>query len=89
MTLVDVRRFLHTNENCRNVDHLEAWYAPLFGLRTVMRSVASDTDGMATYPPYTFPLPGTPIEDGLTILFLRDPDDIVVELVQRPRSFFR
>lgn len=45
--------------------------------------------GMATYPPYTFPLPGTPIDGGLTILFLRDPDGIVVELVQRPRSQFR
>ncbi|MCU1345876.1 MAG: hypothetical protein JWL70_2142 [Acidimicrobiia bacterium] len=47
------------------------------------------TAGMATYPPYTFPLPGTPIDDGLTILFLRDPNGIVIELVQRPRSFFR
>jgi catechol 2,3-dioxygenase-like lactoylglutathione lyase family enzyme len=45
--------------------------------------------GMATYPPYTFPLPGTPIGEGLTILFLRDPNGIVVELVQRPRSFFK
>lgn len=45
--------------------------------------------GLATYPPYTFPLPGTPIGEGLTILFLRDPDGIVVELVQRPRAFFR
>jgi len=26
---------------------------------------------------------------GLTILFIRDPDGILVELVQRPRSFFR
>ncbi|MCU1345875.1 MAG: hypothetical protein JWL70_2141 [Acidimicrobiia bacterium] len=45
--LVEVRRFLHTNYNCRNVDLLEAWYSPLFGLRTVMRSVAQDTDGIA------------------------------------------
>jgi catechol 2,3-dioxygenase-like lactoylglutathione lyase family enzyme len=44
---------------------------------------------LAVYPPYTFALPGTPITDGLTILFIRDPDGILVELVQRPRSFFR
>jgi catechol 2,3-dioxygenase-like lactoylglutathione lyase family enzyme len=45
--------------------------------------------GVAVYPPYTFALPGTPITEGLTILFIRDPDGILVELVQRPRSFFR
>jgi len=44
---------------------------------------------LAAYPPYTFALPGTPITDGLTILFIRDPDGILVELVQRPRSFFK
>jgi catechol 2,3-dioxygenase-like lactoylglutathione lyase family enzyme len=47
------------------------------------------TAGVATYPPYTFPLPGTPIGEGLTILFLRDPDGIVVELVERPQDRFR
>ena len=45
--------------------------------------------GVATYPPYTFQLPGTPISDGLTILFIRDPNGILVELVHRPRSIFR
>ena len=45
--------------------------------------------GVSVNPPYTFGLPGTPITDGLTILFLRDPDGVLVELVQRPRSFFR
>ncbi|MEW6471520.1 MAG: VOC family protein [Actinomycetota bacterium] len=46
-------------------------------------------DGLATQPPYTFQLPGTRITEGLTILFLRDPDGILVELVERPRSFFQ
>lgn len=45
-------------------------------------------DRVASQPPYTFQLPGTAITDGLTILFLRDPDGILVELVHRPRSFF-
>ncbi|HEY6509857.1 MAG TPA: VOC family protein, partial [Vicinamibacterales bacterium] len=45
--------------------------------------------GVAIYPPYTFQLPGTKIADGLTILFIRDPDGILVELVQRPRAIFR
>jgi catechol 2,3-dioxygenase-like lactoylglutathione lyase family enzyme len=45
--------------------------------------------GVAVNPPYTFQLPGTPIADGLTILFIRDPDGILVELVQRSRSIFR
>jgi len=45
--------------------------------------------GVATYPPYTFELPGTPISEGLTILFIRDPNGILVELVHRPRSIFR
>jgi catechol 2,3-dioxygenase-like lactoylglutathione lyase family enzyme len=47
------------------------------------------TDGVAGPPPYTFPLPGTKITDGLTILFIRDPDGIMVELVERPRSIFQ
>jgi catechol 2,3-dioxygenase-like lactoylglutathione lyase family enzyme len=37
--------------------------------------------------PEYFRLPGTPIE-GLWIAFLRDPDGIVVELVERPESSF-
>jgi catechol 2,3-dioxygenase-like lactoylglutathione lyase family enzyme len=45
--------------------------------------------GIARHPPYTFALPGTPITEGLTILFIRDPDGILVELVERPPSFFR
>ena len=45
--------------------------------------------GLAIQPPYTFPLPGTKITQGLTILFLRDPDGILVELVERPASHFR
>jgi catechol 2,3-dioxygenase-like lactoylglutathione lyase family enzyme len=44
--------------------------------------------GMAVQPPYTFAMPGTKITDGLTILFIRDPDGILVELVERPRSHF-
>jgi catechol 2,3-dioxygenase-like lactoylglutathione lyase family enzyme len=45
--------------------------------------------GIARQPPTTFALPGTPITEGLTILFIRDPDGILVELVERPRSYFR
>jgi catechol 2,3-dioxygenase-like lactoylglutathione lyase family enzyme len=46
-------------------------------------------EGMAIQPPTTFALPGTKITEGLTILFLRDPDDVLVELVERPASLFR
>ncbi|MFF1732111.1 VOC family protein [Streptomyces sp. NPDC058247] len=35
--------------------------------------------------PVWIPLPGTPL-GGLTVMFLRDPDGVVVELVERPRS---
>jgi catechol 2,3-dioxygenase-like lactoylglutathione lyase family enzyme len=45
--------------------------------------------GIARQPPYTFTLPGTPITDGLTIIFVRDPDGVLVELVERPRSLFQ
>jgi catechol 2,3-dioxygenase-like lactoylglutathione lyase family enzyme len=41
--------------------------------------------GVPRVPPYTFQLPGTKLTDGLTILFIRDPDGILVELVDRPR----
>ena len=34
---------------------------------------------------YTFQLPGTKLTDGLTMVFIRDPDGILVELVDRPR----
>jgi catechol 2,3-dioxygenase-like lactoylglutathione lyase family enzyme len=44
--------------------------------------------GITRQPPYTFQLPGTKLTDGLTILFLRDPNGILVELVHRPRSHF-
>ena len=44
------------------------------------------TMGVARQPPYTFQLPGTPLTNGLTILFIRDPDGILVELVGRPRQ---
>jgi catechol 2,3-dioxygenase-like lactoylglutathione lyase family enzyme len=44
--------------------------------------------GMAVQPPYTFAMPGTKITEGLTILFIRDPDGILVELVERPRAHF-
>jgi catechol 2,3-dioxygenase-like lactoylglutathione lyase family enzyme len=44
--------------------------------------------GIAKQPPYTFILPGTPLTNGLTILFIRDPDGVLVELVERPRSEF-
>jgi len=41
--------------------------------------------GVPRQPPYTFQLPGTKLTDGLTIMFIRDPDAILVELVDRPR----
>lgn len=41
--------------------------------------------GVPRQTPYTFQLPGTPLTEGLTILFIRDPDNILVELVDRPR----
>jgi hypothetical protein len=44
--------------------------------------------GVPRVPPYTFQLPGTKLTDGLTILFIRDPDGILVELVDRPRKLF-
>jgi catechol 2,3-dioxygenase-like lactoylglutathione lyase family enzyme len=42
-------------------------------------------EGVARQLPYTFQLPGTKLTDGLTILFLREPDGLLVELVDRPR----
>ena len=45
--------------------------------------------GLAIQPPAHHDLEGTPIKEGLTILFIRDPDKVLVELVERPRSFFR
>ena len=46
-------------------------------------------EGLAGHAPYHFALPGTKISEGLTILFFRDPDGIVCELFERPRSFFQ
>jgi catechol 2,3-dioxygenase-like lactoylglutathione lyase family enzyme len=45
--LVEVRRLLHTNYNCRNVALLERWYGELFAMKPVMKSVADDTHGIA------------------------------------------
>jgi catechol 2,3-dioxygenase-like lactoylglutathione lyase family enzyme len=41
--------------------------------------------GMPRQYPYTFQLPGTKLTDGLTMMFIRDPDLMLVELVDRPR----
>lgn len=45
--------------------------------------------GVACQPPCRLMLPGTPITEGLAIMFIRDPDDVIVELVERPRSHLR
>jgi catechol 2,3-dioxygenase-like lactoylglutathione lyase family enzyme len=42
--------------------------------------------GVARQNSYTFQLPGTKLTDGLTMVFIRDPDGILVELVDRPRQ---
>ncbi len=55
------------------VDDIEATYRALMSV------------GVPRQPPYTFQLPGTKLTDGLTIMFIRDPDLILVELVDRPR----
>jgi catechol 2,3-dioxygenase-like lactoylglutathione lyase family enzyme len=55
------------------VDDIEATYRALMSA------------GVPRQPPYTFQLPGTKLTDGLTIMFIRDPDGILVELVDRPR----
>ena len=47
---------------------------------------ALDGAGIARQSPYTFQLPGTKLTDGLTMMFIRDPDGILVELVDRPRQ---
>ncbi len=47
---------------------------------------AFDALGVARQSVYTFDLPGTKLTDGLTMLFVRDPDSVLVELVQRPRQ---
>jgi len=51
-------------------------------------TAALDELGIPRQPYYTFALPGTKLTDGLTILFIRDPDGILVELVDRPRKLF-
>jgi catechol 2,3-dioxygenase-like lactoylglutathione lyase family enzyme len=64
-------------------------YRMAIAVDDVQAAYASLRDaGVARQPPYTFALPGTPIADGLTIMFIRDPDGVLVELVERPRSFF-
>lgn len=55
------------------VDDIHASYAALHAA------------GLTTQTPHTFQLNGSKLVDGLTILFLRDPDNITVELVDRPR----
>ena len=47
---------------------------------------ALDQAGVARQRPYTFQLPGTKLTDGLTMMFIRDPDGILIELVDRPRQ---
>lgn len=42
--------------------------------------------GVARQSVYTFQLPGTKLTNGLTMMFIRDPDGILVELVDRPRQ---
>lgn len=66
----------------------------LYRIATAVDDVDSSFDtlsasGVARQPPYRFQLPDTPLTDGLKIIFLRDPDGILVELVERPRHFFR
>jgi catechol 2,3-dioxygenase-like lactoylglutathione lyase family enzyme len=56
------------------VDDVHAAYAALMVL------------GIPRQPTYTFAMPGTKLTHGLTILFIRDPDGILVELVDRPRQ---
>jgi catechol 2,3-dioxygenase-like lactoylglutathione lyase family enzyme len=41
--------------------------------------------GLTRQTPHTFQLRGSKLGDGLTILFLTDPDGVTVELVDRPR----
>lgn len=45
--LVEVRRSLHSNYNCRDIDSLDRWYSALFELKPVMRSESNDTDAWA------------------------------------------
>lgn len=52
-------------------------------VRAAYRALA-DSGNYEIEPPGYVPLPGTPIP-GLWISFLRDPDGIVVELIERPR----
>lgn len=47
---------------------------------------ALDEAEVARQSPYTFALPGTKLTEGLSMMFLRDPDGILVELVDRPRQ---
>jgi catechol 2,3-dioxygenase-like lactoylglutathione lyase family enzyme len=47
--------------------------------------VSLDQAGIARQSPYTFQLPGTKLTDGLTMMFIREPDGVLIELVDRPR----
>lgn len=42
---VEVRRFLHVNYNCVDLDNLENFYVEVFGLKTVMKSGSTGADG--------------------------------------------
>jgi len=81
------RRRKGLRTECRPITASTAWALAVDSVADAYEALRGA--GMATYRPYTFPLPGTPIADGLMILFLRDPNGIVVELVQRPRAHFR
>lgn len=50
------------------------------------RALASN--GYAVEPPYTFAIPDTKLVGGLTILLMREPHGILVELMERPASKF-
>jgi catechol 2,3-dioxygenase-like lactoylglutathione lyase family enzyme len=69
------------------------YHHALYRMAMAVDDVKASTDaldalGIPRQPYYTFELPGTKLTDGLTILFIRDPDGILVELVDRPRKLF-
>jgi catechol 2,3-dioxygenase-like lactoylglutathione lyase family enzyme len=62
-SLIDVRRFLHCNYNCHDVDLLERFYVDLFGLRVVMRSESSGSNATP------FGIFGHPTESKVTFVY--------------------
>jgi hypothetical protein len=45
--------------------------------------------GMAASEPHTYIYPGSPLDSGVSVVLVRDPTGVYVDLIERPKSLFR